>query len=504
MMMCKIDKKEIIKITIFFGGIVFGILMICQTLTCGLHLVDDHEYWEYIYLLKNGNSFWEVVYKTVKSDLWWRFRPLYYPIRILQTIILGTNLFVMSILKAIEAVVSCVLIYWIARKMECTKLTSIIVSFFVLVGPQTAIWWKLGPQELTGTWVFALGILGIFWWKESNKKRYNVLAIFCFLFASLYKESFIALIPAVMLIYIFFSMKEKEIAWKNIVEAIRENIVSEIILAIILLGEAYIILFVIGTNNVEYIGVGTDTSLWFYFKMFLNNFRLHLRVGQYGAFVLLILFLIGKDIKNVFCKLKWEFMLACIMVLPQFLLYAKSGLEERYVIPWIYGVAYFFVIVITKKEIFVGKTKKVYNIGLTLLLAINFILVFYEASYFAYRGKGITRMFEITSEISSENTNILAAFRPYDESYDSVYEIMRVEGNENIYKESEGIVSKGSEIISYDEIDIILMYNEKDRHYLYEQGLDLSDFLVTDYNTVSIAVRRGTKEFDLFESKVSK
>lgn len=501
--MKKIDKQEILKISVVYLFVIFGILFICQTLTSGVHLVDDHNYWNFAYQLDGGASISEVIKGTLQYDFQYRFRPLYFPLRVIQTAVFGTNLFVMSILKGAETVIACILIYWIARKMDCTKLISVAVSFFILVGPQSATWWKLGPQELTGTWIFALGILGVFWWKETQKKRYNILAIFCFFFASLYKESFIAMIPSVMMMYLYFSMKEKKVTWENLWEAIKANMLTEIILGMFLLIEAYIILFVIGTDGREYIGL--NIGLWDAIKMFLNNFRLHLRVGQYGIFVFWIICLCGVDFKQVLEKVKWEFLLACVMVLPQFILYAKTGLEERYVIPWIYGVCYLFLIVIKKKNIFEGKKKLYYNIGLILLLVVNFILVFYEASYFTYRGKGITKMFETVREISTDETKIMTAFEPYEESDTSTREILIIDGIDNIYKRHDGKILKGDGAeVSYDEINVILTYNEKDRHYLYEQGLDLSDFLVTDYNTVSIAVRRETKEFDLFESKVSK
>ena len=50
----KIDRKETIHILILFSFIVYGILGVCGTLTSGIHLVDDHEFWDFSYKLNTG------------------------------------------------------------------------------------------------------------------------------------------------------------------------------------------------------------------------------------------------------------------------------------------------------------------------------------------------------------------------------------------------------------------------------------------------------------------
>ncbi|MGN0307987.1 MAG: hypothetical protein ACI4DN_07205, partial [Lachnospiraceae bacterium] len=381
-MMEEDKRKEIIIILFFFTIIVFGILLFCGTLTSGIHLVDDHEFWQFSRDIQREDfKIIDYMISRIQSDFTWRFRPLYYPARIMLTAVFGTNLFAMSVLKGIEIVLACVFIYFIARKLNCTIFYSVITVFMVLVGPQAAVWWKLGPQESTGTWIFALGILCLFKWEETRKIRYNVMALLLIIITSLYKESFIALIPPVMLIYVYFSMKGKQINGRNLWIAIKENLPSELVLGLVLIIEAYVILFMVGINEVEYIGVNPDLGAWFYIKVFLNNFRLYLRVGQYGAFVLALLILFRKKIADILKETKWQFLLACLMVLPQFFLYVKTGLEERYVIPWIYGVAFFFIIVLSQSRYVEGKKRKAYNFLLLLLLLFNFGMTLYEGLY---------------------------------------------------------------------------------------------------------------------------
>ena len=376
----KITKKEIIFSIIFFTCIIFGILLGFGTITSGLHMVDDHEFWRFNVYLDEGQNLVDMIEERLEGDMSWRFRPLYYPIRLIVSAVFGTNLVFMSILKGIETVFACIVVYFIARKLNCTPGYSILTTFFVLAGSQSSIWWKLGPQELTCTWMFGLGILFLLIWHENRKNIYNFFSIFFILISTLYKESYLALIPAIMLIYIYFDMEGKTVTWENFWKAVRSNIVSEIALGIIVFIEAYMILFVVGAGNVSYISADDSTTLWFYIKMFLNNFRLHLRVGQQGFYVIALLIIFRQELKKLLFELKWQLLLACVMVLPQFILYAKSGLEERYVVPWIYGVAYFFCAVLSKSELIKGQKRRLFNIALGIFTAVNFLLVFYEAA----------------------------------------------------------------------------------------------------------------------------
>lgn len=491
----KITKKEIIFSIIFFTCVIFGVLLGFGTITSGLHMVDDHEFWRFNVYLDEGQNLVDMIRERLKGDMSWRFRPLYYPIRLIVSAVFGTNLVLMSTLKGIETVFACVVVYFVARKLKCTPVYSVLTTFFVLAGSQSSIWWKLGPQELTCTWMFGLGILFLLIWRDNKKNIFNILSIIFVFIATLYKESYVALIPAVMLVYIYFEMEGKQVTWKNFWMAVKNNLVSEIALGLIILFDAYMILFVVGAGNVSYISADDSTTLWFYIKMFLNNFRLHLRVGQQGFYVIALVIIFRKELKCLISKLKWQFLLACVMVLPQFILYAKSGLEERYVVPWIYGVAYFFCAVLSKSELIKGQKRRLFNIALAVLTTVNFLLVFYEAAYFTYRGKGIAEMFDAVCEIATEDTKILSAYFPYDESETTCAIYLQSRGLTSVYAYRDGIgtdwwrVGEGT-TISPEEADIILTYNYNDRHFVSEPDLDLSNYDITIFNTMRMAVKK--------------
>lgn len=492
-------KKEFVVVTIFFIVLVFGILLGCGTITCGMHLVDDHDFIQYDYELRQEHkSFSEVMRGELEEDFVDRFRPLYYPIRVIQTWFFGTDLAVMSILRGIEVVLSCVIMYYIARKLKCNVKYALAASLFVMVGPQSAVWWKLGPQELTATWVWGLGVLCLFAWRETGKKWYNIVAIFLFAFISLYKESYIMLFPTVMLMYLYFELDGKEVTVESILQAVKKHFASLFVLGLILVVEIFIIVFVIGTDKTGYGGIDLGMSLYDYAKVLFNNLRLPLRVGQYALFAFGVILLYRKNLKVIW-ENKWKVFFAIVMILPQMLLYSKTGLEERYVIPWSYGVAYLFVVVVCQNEYLKDKKRLYYDIFLGALLVGNLFLVCREANYFTYRGHGITKMFEDTIEMTDEDTKILTAFAPYDESEHTASLLLDTKGIKDVYVYRDGTCTdwygegKGN-TISFDEIDIILMYNYDDRHFITEPDLDFSNFDITVYNTVRVAVRKGYLE----------
>ena len=494
----RVSKREVIQTLLFFAIIVFSILIITGTLTSGLHMVDDHEFLRFTTEMEeDGISIWELIKKENKRDAGYRFRPLYYPVRVIQTALFGTDLFSMSLVKGAEVVLTCILLYYVARMLSCQVKYSLLTVGVIMLGPQSAVWWKLGTPELTATWVFALAVLFLLKWREEKKKYYHIGVLACGIFTSLYKENYVLLIPFLMLSYLYISMEGKEITWKNIWAAVKENLLMEILLGTYGLYNLFMIAFGVGLNAPGYVGIDTSMSLWEYVKVFLNNFRLHLRIGQYGLWILGLFILMNKDFLKLFLKLRWQILLALSLIIPQMIIYAKTGLEERYIIPWIYGVAYIFVIVLSDEKVWERKKRKAYDILLLGLVFVNLCLVIYEGRYFTYRGKGIEQMFEAVVSQAAENKDIkiLSAFAPYDESDKTTSYFLHKEGIKEVYVYREGSCEdwyrdgKG-ETISPEEADLIMTYNYNDRHFVKEPDIDFSEFEIHEFNTMRIAVRK--------------
>lgn len=489
-------KKEFLFVSVLFTIIIFSVLIFCGTLTSGLHLVDDHEFIRYTVQMKeDGVGIIELMKQENLNNSCNRFQPLYYPLRVLETVIFRANIFAMSLMKGIQIVITSILVYYFVRKLGNTVNVSLVSTAIVMAGPQSAIWWKLGTPEVTGTLVFAIAGLCLLQWKETRKWYWNVAVFACLAFDTLFKENFVLMIPAVMLAYLYISLENKEITFKNIMSAIRENLLMEIGLGVFVLWDLFMIIFGPGVEGPAYVGIDFQFSILQYIKIFLNNFRLHLRIGQYGFWVVALLILFWKDLKLLFRELKWHILLALAIILPQMVIYAKTGLEERYVIPWIYGIVYLFVIALNKSRVMQGRKRTAYQILTGILIVVNFALVIYEASYFAYRGKGIEKMFRVVEENATADTNILSAFAPYDESDKTTSFYLHTKGLDHVYVYRNGEATDWyregkDEKVELKDVDIIMMYNFNDRHFVYEPDIDFSDFEITEYNTMRVAIRK--------------
>jgi hypothetical protein len=85
---------EFLFITLIAAAIVFGTICGIGTINSGWHLVDDHEYAEFIVSWHKGMTLPGLIQQYIIRDFGGRFRPLYYILRILMTWFVGENLVV--------------------------------------------------------------------------------------------------------------------------------------------------------------------------------------------------------------------------------------------------------------------------------------------------------------------------------------------------------------------------------------------------------------------------
>jgi hypothetical protein len=166
------------------------------TLQAQLALVDDHEI---IRFISPEGSLWNVL----ESDLHrGRFRPLYYSFRFAEIILFGTNPQAWHIATISFGVLTCFLLYLAARKVGADIFSaSLFASMFAMTGSLAEIWYRLGPNETLGMLLLALSI-----WAIANAVRrvspwfWDGLALTAMALAGLTKESFVLVIPALLLL----------------------------------------------------------------------------------------------------------------------------------------------------------------------------------------------------------------------------------------------------------------------------------------------------------------
>ena len=378
-------KNEYLLVSLFFALMVFSLLLSTGTITSGWHMVDDHEFLEYqIELSRSEGTVFTCIQKALEEDIGSRFRPLYYIFRVILTTFFGSNLVVWSIFKAIEIVISFIFLYLCARTLKCTVFYSIIFTMVVMVGPQSVVWWKLGPQESTGIMLFTVSFYFLLKWLQTSKNSYAIVSYVFTLTVALYKESFLLLIPFLMCFVIYSDCNKTEFSFSSVRASVRQHFLFMLIYSLTFIAEVLIIILVVGVSSPGYVGFDSSVTLHQYKIYWLDAIRNYLKYFLY--FMIPAGLIIITFIKSWRLLLK-EFFIACLIMFPQIILYCKTGLEERYILPWSFGFAYFFILSICKLPQFKGLRKLLYSGIIFIFLLFHFKVLVNEADYFAKRQK---------------------------------------------------------------------------------------------------------------------
>ena len=494
--MTKFSKKqEYLFVWIGFTLLVFILLLSTGTITSGWHLVDDHEYIEYQLEINNPEgSLLGCIKNVLKADFTSRFRPLYYILRVLGTALFGTNLIIWSIIRAIVTILALVFLYLDARSLKCNIFYSILFSLVVMVGPQSVVWWKLGPQECTGIFLFAIGFLYVNKWLQTNKKKYAILSILLLFSDSLYKESFIMLLPFVIFYIIYYHCMDTGFEINIVLRAIKQSWKLLLPLLIILVTDLLIIILLVGTNNVTYVGFDPAFTLKEYYDSW--------RIAYYDYLKYFIFFSIPAIMIIITFYREWKVLLPRILlflsiIIPQLIIHCKTGLEERYIIPFSFGFAGLFIASVCTLKSFSGISKTIYTCLVLVFLIPHFIILVNEANYYTYRGHSVTTVLNQTLATSEPGKKILAAYSPYTESDITVAYWLLLNGCEQVYMwdESEKTCTirtgplKGTSG-NIGEMDIILFYNPQDRHYCYDPDIDLTNYNRVNYGTLTMCSKK--------------
>lgn len=488
-------RKEAALVWAFFAVLVFGVVIIMGTLTSGFHLVDDWEFAKYVdWMRLEHKSLWECMREAVGFDLTLRFRPLYYINRVLMAAVFGINLTAMSVVKAAEIVIAFVALYYCARQMKCNMVCAGLFSLTVMVGYQSAVWWKLGPQESYDIMLFAVGFYLLLKWLETDRRGYAFASVGVFFLMSLYKEPFILLLPFVGLYVLYAQMEGERVTVAGLWEAVRCRLPYLLAIGVIFLVEMFLIVFVIGTNNYSYVGLDESVTLYQYMQVWSDAARANLKwYVRFGILMVLIFLTYWNQTK----KLVWEVLLAAAIIVPQCITYGKTALEERYILPCVLGFAFFFVIVGCNFRPLSGKRRIAYFLCLLLMLAAHGRVTLREAQYFTYRGESIKTMMTSTLElVEGTDRRVLSCFAPNLEGNRTMYYWFRLHGYDEVFywiedeqKIDRSFGPRENEQSAFEDIDIVVMYNEEDRHWCYEPSLDLSDFTEKKCGTITMYIR---------------
>ena len=363
---------SLLVFVLFWGGL----LLSSRTLTSGYHLIDD---WELLTMSTDlhHSGLLTLTANSVQNDLTIRLRPWFYIQRILTLWLLGFNMTLLNIQLLVLAVLSSLLLYMFARSVGFGAINSLLFVFLSFVGHQTAMWWRLGAAEPIGIFWFALGLL--FMARSINgrdsRTLYTMVSLAGFILASLTKESFLVLLPVISLVWLMLYYRNNEVSALDTLRACAMPVLTLIIVCIA--GVAMIFLKT-GTSSIGYAGFDSQSvtirTLYQTLKslaLFSNGYWLLILLA--GLAVTLLLSLRKRFQPSLIVELASVALLILLFTASQVLVYAKSGISERYLVPATLSLALLVIYLIAKIEQLVKPQLRL-AISILLLLGTLFSL----------------------------------------------------------------------------------------------------------------------------------
>lgn len=329
------NRKNILIGFAFFFFFWFGLLSHSGSLTAGFHFTDDHEIVVYSETLKSAGTL-ETALNWVAEDMRanGRFRPVYYIHRILQIKFFGAEFFIWSVYTGLLASLSSSLIAFFMLMSGFTLLEAVLFPCLLFLGFQTGLWWRLGPAETIGMLIMSMMLAVI----AAGVKRKSLVLDIIFIGAGvlfmLAKENFILFIPTLLFLKVWFWKKESGRGWPG---AIKREGLPIAVLLFLAGAEIMFIKFFLGTAGIGYAGYeGFKAGP---FISALVNYLFASQAWLVPMCLVLALSVTPRG-RKPWGDIMAVFALLALALLPQVLLYAKSGVSERYILPGVFGVVF--------------------------------------------------------------------------------------------------------------------------------------------------------------------
>lgn len=515
-----IHKKEVLIAFLLYNFFIFLIFYIMGILDSGYHLVDDHE----VYTIGKDLTQYGIgrtLLEWLRRDLNIRFRFTYYIIRILQCVIFGTNFKVWHICYTFLASTSVFLSYLFARSMKCPMWLSYIYSILIFSGSQVAVLWRLGPQENLGTILLMTVFLCLL--SYARKRTYFKLGLLLILtfFLGGIKEAFLVLLPILPVLLSYWQLKEEKenITLKKIIGKIKEDWLYTISTWGIFLVDMFIILFVVGTNKIGYAGIDISFGIKDYIRQIIWSCLVAFRVYFFSIIIGVILLLIPTIavwLKSEKWKEKcWDFLFnICVLsyfMVTQFVLHAKSGMYERYMLPATIGFCLFWIVDLYHLVKDINKIKILYylfSVG-TIAAALSYVDIYDRGIQYAQDGSNLRQLTDKIIEYKTEDIIIVSAmeyeldssistFLQEEHGIEYVYNVFCTGYNNGIIKDSY-LAKAGKESILFEEANMYVGYSEKIEPLMDERQMNISKYNRYDFGNYSLYV---SKEIDQYHKSL--
>lgn len=506
-------RWEYLFFFLFYSTLLFLSMKLMGILDSGYHLIDDHE----VYSIRNdftAMGFWNTLLKWLKNDLHIRFRCTYIIIRVIECYFLGAHFFLWHILYTFLSALSLFFSYVYARKMGCRMWLSYLFSLLIFWGSQMAVFWRLGPQENWGVMLFMLTfILLLNYIQRKSPGRLCLLVVSTLLLSGI-KESFLLLLPLLPFLAVLWELRSRKskFDWTNIKNAFLKNQVYAYITWFIFIINILIIIFYVGTNEINYAGIDTSFGLMDYlikvWEICLGSFRKYFLMTIIGFFILIIPCIIRM------CKAhtpasQWLFLASSCLLFAyitgtQLILHAKSGMYERYLLPATIGFCLFWIIDFGYYVDFFSKIKLVYVLYIFLTISVMVLGtdIWARGLDYGQEGKDTTALFSKITEYADSHPKIIsvigyeadysaALYLQEQYSIDEVYNVYYSGLQDGIVYDAYPLDTLERKQISFQDADIYIGYPDKIQLLLEEYRLDTADYIIHSYGRFALFLQKN-------------
>jgi len=411
-------QKNYLGAFLIIFGVLFLVFITSGSLFAEYHFIDEH----WIISLNHdlqGKNFIEELFKATTDEFFGnggRFRPVFISHIYIESKLFGINRFMWSLYTGTLVAITAFFLFVFARLIQFSLKEALFFSLLSIVGPQLEIGFHLLDNETSGMFFLSVALIfTVLSIKNSkNKLLYELLFITSILLMSLSKESFILLIPTMAFIKIWQFCNFNTCSWR---QSINNNVLSLFIILAIFFSELLYIKYLVGTD------IGRAGIIWLDFPRILRAaYHLTSPRQMFGLIILIaFIFIIlihrrnNLDSKVFLRKIlsSSSFVLFTLIVLPQILLYAKSGFDNRYIVPGILG--YSILIVQMSRYIY----KNAIDLGklIYLLIFLCLIFKFYDAWRIAHdftiEGKTTRELLNLVEKNTVINDHFLIVANPF-------------------------------------------------------------------------------------------
>jgi hypothetical protein len=219
-------------------------------------------------------------------------------------------------------------------------------------------------------------------------------------------------------------------------EALKLTLPENIILGLAFIAQSFVILFVTGLEGNGYAGFAGFNPDQYISLITSDSVLLTFSLPALIGLVVLVAYAMKKDLdglKNYILTINYPIIFAGLLILPQIIMYAKSGMYERYLLPSMFAVGLLTIYMLK----YASPTQKLLKATIIVLLCgflvVNGYSAYIYADAFAKDGQETNTMLRAVLHETELNSMILVVSDPREiERSHSIKVYFRHSGRENI------------------------------------------------------------------------